>query len=231
MTRADREPAASVERRHQRSHMRSARSGTDARCVHERNFMRRARLWRDAHVVGPSSCWYPFPRRRPPGCRRHLLLSSSALHMVTDRTYTRRHPRLATSLALALAMVTTLAPSVAHAQGSTAVPTAAATLAVVVHPSNPTDQLTIDQLRRIFLAESFTYPSGARARVAMHSATAPSFAKAALAQRPERVKARWMAAVFAGETSSAPSELASADDVRRYVHDHPDAIAFLPVAA
>jgi ABC-type phosphate transport system substrate-binding protein len=108
--------------------------------------------------------------------------------------------------------------------------TASAQLAVVVNTSNRTDQLTTDELRRIFLAQSFTYPTGEHARVAMHGPSQATFAQKALAQRLERVRSRWMAAVFAGETSSAPSELASPDDVRKFVQQHPDAIAFLPVA-
>ena len=124
-------------------------------------------------------------------------------------------------LALALSIAGSLAFAPRHVD---------AQIAVVVHPSNPTDQLTLDQLRRIFLAESFTFPSGTHARVAMHTPSAPGFAKA-LAQRPERVRARWMAAVFAGEAAAAPSELASVEDVRKFVQDHPDAIAFLPSSA
>lgn len=40
-----------------------------------------------------------------------------------------------------------------------------------------------------------------------------------------------MAIVFRGESSALPAVLASTDDVKKFVHDHPDAIAYLPFAA
>ena len=139
--------------------------------------------------------------------------------MVPLRHDRRIHRRLV-GIVAATALV--LLPRLAAAQVS---------LAVVVNTTNPTERLTTDQLRRLFLAETFTFPSGGRARIAMHSGSTAGFAQKALAQRPERVRARWMAAVFAGEASAAPSELASVEDVRKFVKEHPDAIAFLPATA
>lgn len=138
------------------------------------------------------------------------------------RSTIQRRRWLLVRIVAALALAIAASPRLASAQVQ---------LAVVVHPSNPTDRLTSDQLRRIFLAEAFTYPGGGHVLVAMHSASAAGFAQRVLAQRPERVKARWMAAVFAGEASAAPSQLASVEDVRKFIQEHPDAIAFLPVSA
>jgi hypothetical protein len=39
-----------------------------------------------------------------------------------------------------------------------------------------------------------------------------------------------MALIFRGEATSIPTELATADDVKRFVREHPDAIAILPLA-
>jgi ABC-type phosphate transport system substrate-binding protein len=124
-------------------------------------------------------------------------------------------------LALAAAVVaTTLSPREGAAQ-----------IAVVVNSANPVDELSIDKLRRLYLGQAATFPSGQHARLATHTPSVAAFDRTALELPPEIVRSRWMAIVFRGEATAMPATLASTDDVKKFVADHPDAIAYLPLAA
>jgi hypothetical protein len=108
--------------------------------------------------------------------------------------------------------------------------TSDAQIAVVVHPSNSIEELSLDKLRRLYLGQARTFPAGGHARLAVHSGSAATFDRAALALQPEIVRSRWMAMIFRGEATSIPAEFATPDDVKRFVREHPDAIAFLPLS-
>lgn len=109
--------------------------------------------------------------------------------------------------------------------------TAAAQIAVVVNAANPVDDLSMDRLKRIFLGQASTFSSGARARIATHTGSADAFDRSALGLQPDIVRSRWMAIVFRGEATAVPISFASVDDVKKFVQEHPDAIAYLPVGA
>jgi hypothetical protein len=108
--------------------------------------------------------------------------------------------------------------------------TSGAQVAVVVNPSNKLEELSLDKLRRLYLGQARTFPAGGHARLGVHSGSAPVFDRAALGLQPEIVRSRWMALIFRGEATSIPTELATADEVKRFVREHPDAIAILPLA-
>jgi ABC-type phosphate transport system substrate-binding protein len=105
-----------------------------------------------------------------------------------------------------------------------------AQLAVVVNPTNAVDELSADALRRLFLGQVTTFPTGSRARLATHTGSADAFSREALGLQREVVRSRWMAMTFRGEATSIPSDYASPDDVKRFVREHADAIAYLPLA-
>ncbi|HEX7979414.1 MAG TPA: hypothetical protein VF461_12490, partial [Gemmatimonadaceae bacterium] len=105
---------------------------------------------------------------------------------------------------------------------------ARAQVAVVVNPSNTLEELSLDKLRRLFLGQAKTFPTGSRARLAWHTGTAATFDRTALGLQPEIVRSRWMAMVFRGEAKGFPTELTTPDDVKQFVRSHADAIGFLP---
>jgi ABC-type phosphate transport system substrate-binding protein len=126
--------------------------------------------------------------------------------------------RLASTLA-AFVMLDIGTATVAHAQ-----------VAVVVHPSNTVEELSLEKLRRLFLGQARTFPTGTRARLAWHAGSAGIFDRTALGLQPDVVRSRWMAMIFRGEAKAFPTELATPDDVKQFVRSHPDAIGFLPQA-
>jgi hypothetical protein len=50
--------------------------------------------------------------------------------------------------------------------------TTRAQIAVVVHPSNSVEELSLDKLRRLFLGQARTFPAGGHARLVVHSSSA-----------------------------------------------------------
>ena len=123
-------------------------------------------------------------------------------------------------------LASTLAAFVILASGTPV--TARAQVAVVVNPSNTLEELSLEKLRRLFLGQAKSFPTGARARLAWHSGSAAIFDRAALGLQPEVVRSRWMAMIFRGEAKAFPTQLATPDDVKQFVRSHPDAIGFLP---
>ena len=107
----------------------------------------------------------------------------------------------------------------------------AAQVAVVTNVANTMEDLSTDALRRLFLGQSTALPSGRRAQLATHAESAERFDRDVLHLRPEIVRARWMSMTFRGETTSIPTDFSSPDDVKRFVRDHVDALAYLPLAA
>jgi ABC-type phosphate transport system substrate-binding protein len=105
-----------------------------------------------------------------------------------------------------------------------------AQVAVVVNMANASEDLSIDRLKRLFLGQATTFSTGEHARLATHSGSIDRFVRAALGLQREIVRSRWMAMTFRGEATTLPAEYATSDDVKRFVREHPDAIAYLPAA-
>jgi hypothetical protein len=110
-------------------------------------------------------------------------------------------------------------------------PSLHAQIAVIVNTRNLADELSLDQLRRLFLGQSSTFPSGGRVLPVEHATSAPAFDRSALGLQPQAVRSRWMAIAFRGESTALLSTFASIDELKAFVRDHPDAIAYLPVGA
>jgi hypothetical protein len=125
--------------------------------------------------------------------------------------------RVRVLLAVALLALT---PALARAQS----------IAVIVNPSNGLDELSTDKLRRLYLGQARTFPNGGHATLVRHTPSSPAFDRAALGLQPEIVRSRWMAMIFRGEATAIPTELANTDDVKRFVREHQEAIAFLPAS-
>jgi hypothetical protein len=105
-----------------------------------------------------------------------------------------------------------------------------AQIAVVTNVANATEDLSADALRRLYLGQSTTLPGGMRVRLATHAGSSERFDRDALRLKPEIVRSRWMAMTFRGEATSIPTDFSSADEVKRFVREHVEALAYLPLA-
>ena len=109
-------------------------------------------------------------------------------------------------------------------------PRLSAQLVMVVNSANRAEDISADRLKRLFLGLATTFHEGGHARLATHVPSADQFDRAALGLAREVVRSRWMAMTFRGEATSVPADFATADEVKRFVKEHLDAIAFLPLA-
>ena len=107
---------------------------------------------------------------------------------------------------------------------------AVAQVAVVVNPRNGADDISADRLKRLFLGQATTFAAGDHARLALHVPSSERFDQVALGLAREMVRSRWMAMAFRGEAVALPVEYTTADDIRTFVQEHPDALAYLPVS-
>jgi hypothetical protein len=103
-------------------------------------------------------------------------------------------------------------------------------LAIVVNHANPTDNLSIAELRKIFLGRKTRWPSGRRVAVAMLESQYPE-RRSALRQiyhmDENAYEEYFMKATFRGEVFVAPKTLASPDLMRKFVFNAPGAIGYL----
>ena len=103
-------------------------------------------------------------------------------------------------------------------------------LAVIVNRSNPIENLSFAELRRIFLGERSHWANGRRITVVMLEPEQPE-RKAVLTeiyQMNERdFNRHFVQATFTGEVFSAPKTLATSTGVRKFVFNLPGAIAYV----
>ena len=106
-------------------------------------------------------------------------------------------------------------------------------LAIVVHKSNPVDNLSSDELRKICLAERRHWATSRRVTVALRE-PGQAEREAVLAQvygfSEQEFTRFFLQSTFTGEVQSAPKQLNTASGVRRFVFNVPGAIAFVRVS-
>lgn len=104
---------------------------------------------------------------------------------------------------------------------------------VIVHPGNPVEALTRDEVTRLFLHKKTAWPDG-RAAIAVDQPEASpvreAFAREVLRRSPAAVVAYWQQQVFAGR-DVPPPERAGDGDVVDFVRTHEGAIGYVGGAA
>ena len=104
-------------------------------------------------------------------------------------------------------------------------------LAIVVHRSNPTDDLSLDELRSLFLGERQRWPNGRRITLVLQEPGQPERAAALqliYRMTEAELSHHFLRAVYHGQAVSAPKTLSSAERVLRFVFNVPGAIACVP---
>jgi ABC-type phosphate transport system substrate-binding protein len=104
---------------------------------------------------------------------------------------------------------------------------ARAQLVVIVNRANPIQDLSSDDLRRIFLGARTSFAGGTRIELAELLPARDAFYKAAFDMRSDLVERQWMALVFRGEAQEMPKSFVRPEEVRRFVADHAGGIGFV----
>ncbi len=131
---------------------------------------------------------------------------------------------------LALVTIAVAGPMVsavdAQTEGSEAV-------AIVVHPLVPTDDLTLDQLKSIFLAERQHWDDRSRITLLVRAAIAPErdlILTEIYGMSEDRYRRYWISKMFRSEVASGPKIVFSTDMLRDLVTVIPGSIGFVPVS-
>lgn len=104
------------------------------------------------------------------------------------------------------------------------------TLAIVVNRSNPIDNLSFSELRKIFLGERNHWPNGHRIAIAMLDYGQPergSVLRLIYRMDEQGYQNYLLRGMFRGDVFVAPKTLASPTIVRKFVFNAPGAIGYL----
>jgi len=108
---------------------------------------------------------------------------------------------------------------------------AEAQLAIVVNKSSKVDDISLDQLRRLYLGQSQSLPGNGAVSLVVFTPERPLFTERALGLEESVFRNRWVGILFRGEAVKPPVEFSEVEEVKQYVRTHPTAIAFLPVGS
>jgi ABC-type phosphate transport system substrate-binding protein len=124
---------------------------------------------------------------------------------------------------LAVLAMTLLRPAFARAS-------AEGQLVVITSPQSSLRNVTMEDLKRLYLGESRTLATGQDAQLVEYGPARQRFYERVARMSETLVKRRWIALVFAGESVAPPREFQDAAELRRFVNEHPNAIAFISYA-
>ena len=107
-------------------------------------------------------------------------------------------------------------------------------VAIVVHPQVAIDDLSLDQLKSIFLAEQQHWPDRSRITLLVRAPQAPErdlVLNEIYGMSEDRYRQYWIAKMFRAEVASGPKVVFSTDMLRDLVTVIPGSIGFVPASA
>jgi phosphate transport system substrate-binding protein len=132
-------------------------------------------------------------------------------------------PALRRSLLTLVVALCAAAPRVARAQD-------AQPLAIVVNKSNPLNEVSLADLRRIYRGQRLRWSNGRRVTLVMRDPGTPereALLHVLYGVDEEEYRRVFLQAIFAGEAGDAPKMLASPMGVLRFVFNVPGAIGYV----
>jgi phosphate transport system substrate-binding protein len=104
-------------------------------------------------------------------------------------------------------------------------------VAVIVNRANPVSNLSRDQLQRLYLGASTTFPTGGAVVLFEYPPARRVFYQSLLEMSELAVTRHWIGVMFQGGNASPLRAIDGADALRRAVAETPGALAFIIVAA
>jgi ABC-type phosphate transport system substrate-binding protein len=131
---------------------------------------------------------------------------------------------------VALAVLVLLPAGTTLAHGGEWMPQTSAAVAIVVHKSNPVDNLSLAELRRIFLLETQTWPHGRKITVILREPGQPERAQAIrliCSMSPREYDRHVLFKTFRGDIIVGPRSIRTASAMLRFVFNAPGAIGYV----
>lgn len=145
--------------------------------------------------------------------------------MKTRKTVPSMFPRLAV-LAMAVAMMTAPMWLVSPASGQ--VPSDP--LVVIVNSANPVENLSVGELKKLFLSDRSRWDTGKAVAPVLVAAGSPersAFLKIVCGMNDADFGKYFLQAAFTGKSATPPKEVGSAASVKSFVASSPGAIGFV----
>jgi ABC-type phosphate transport system substrate-binding protein len=125
-----------------------------------------------------------------------------------------------------------LAPDAAHAAIPSPAPTGGAepTVAIIVNQSNPVENFSFDELRKIFLGERSHWPNGRRITLAMSDPSQPErkvVLREIYGMNEKDFNSHFIQGSFTGAVFVSPKTFANSVEVRKFVFNVPGAIGYV----
>ncbi|HEV7839938.1 MAG TPA: hypothetical protein VGO75_17835, partial [Gemmatimonadaceae bacterium] len=125
---------------------------------------------------------------------------------------------------LLMYVLATMAPTSSH------LAYAPTPIALVVSQRSSIRNLSMDDLRRIYLGEAGRVDNVQGIQVVEFIPIRREFYERVLIMSEARVKRHWIGLLFAGEATVPPKEFRELADLREYLAGNPSAIAFVPAS-
>lgn len=106
-------------------------------------------------------------------------------------------------------------------------------VAIVVHPSTPVDGLSLDQLRRIFMADQQFWPDGSRITLLVRAPAAYErnmVLNVIYRMSEDEFRKYWVGKIFRSEVPAGPKIVLSSEMAGELVLAVPGAITFVPAS-
>src|SRR6201984_1235195 len=103
-------------------------------------------------------------------------------------------------------------------------------LAIIVNQSNPVDNCSFEELRKIFLGEKSHWPNGRRITIVMLDPQQPErklVLREIYGMTEKDLNNHFIQGVFTGSVLASPKTLSSAAEVRKFVFNVPGAIGYV----
>jgi ABC-type phosphate transport system substrate-binding protein len=103
-------------------------------------------------------------------------------------------------------------------------------LAIIVNQSNPMDNCSFEELRKIFLGEKSHWPNGRRIAIVMLDPQQPErklVLREIYGMTEKNLNNHFIQGVFTGSVLASPKTLASTAEVRKFVFNVPGAIGYV----
>lgn len=100
-------------------------------------------------------------------------------------------------------------------------------IAVVVNTHNPVDDVSVQELERLFLGKTSVFANGDQVQLATLDDSAEVFCSRVLGMTPNQFRRHWIKAVFAGTRSLPPEPFKGAAEVLSFVAANKGAVAII----
>lgn len=105
-----------------------------------------------------------------------------------------------------------------------------AQIAIAVNKDNPVDDISMSELKQIYLGKKTSFPDGKNIVLAEYADLKKTFYDILLDWSVTKMKKHWMGLIFSGTSSSAPKEFRQSGELKDFILRNEGAIAFMNLA-